>query len=182
MLTVALSVGFGLSYYALTDGRLFAAQKTGDWATWPEIGSPTPDPYTRAFLSRLGILPLGSSEGNQFVASVDHEGRALSASCTYSLTGTTPLATFWTLVAVDPDGKNIAPKGAQLFLDSAHLSRSRDGFIMIKIGKKLAAQNWLEVESDEPYQLLLTLYDSTAFADDGSRSFELPTIINEGCL
>src|SRR5690554_4236243 len=73
-LVVALSVGFGTSYYALTDGRLFAAVRVGAWAAWPDVGQPMPDPYSRAYLARTGTLQLGYAEGLQFTASTDDAG------------------------------------------------------------------------------------------------------------
>ncbi len=94
MLAVALLVGFGLSWYALTDGRLFGAYQSGPWVAWPQAGSPDPDPYSRAFLSRNGALQLGQSEGLQFVATTDSDGRTLDRICAYRIDGTTPLATF----------------------------------------------------------------------------------------
>ena len=44
MIGVALCVGFGLSWYALCDGRLFGALRVGPWTAWRDVGSPTPDP------------------------------------------------------------------------------------------------------------------------------------------
>src|SRR3990170_4069258 len=102
MIAVALGIGFGLSWYALSDGRLFGALQVGPWAAWPEAGAPAPDPYTKAHLSRTGALQLGQSEGLQFIASTDSDGRPLLRNCRYRIDGATPVATFWTLVALDP--------------------------------------------------------------------------------
>jgi len=44
MLVVALALGFGLSYYALSDGRLVGAAQIGPWTAWPRAGSPAPIP------------------------------------------------------------------------------------------------------------------------------------------
>ena len=77
MVAVALVVGFGLSYYALTDGRLLGALKVGPWAAWPAVGSASPDPYTRAYLARTGALQLGQGEGLAFTAADDSDGHPL---------------------------------------------------------------------------------------------------------
>ena len=111
MLAVALVVGFGLTWYALTDGRLFGAYQIGPWTAWPEAGSPAPDPYTRAFLARSGALQLGQSEGLQFVATTDSDGQPLDRNCRYRIDGTTPAATFWTLVPVDAERRQHRPPG-----------------------------------------------------------------------
>ena len=73
MIAVAIVVGFGLSYYALGDGRLFGALRVGPWLAWPAIGATAPDPYTRAYLARSGVLPLGQGEGVTFTAGSDSE-------------------------------------------------------------------------------------------------------------
>ena len=53
---VALVFGFGLSWLALTDGRWFGVTQVGPWQTWPGAGSPTPDPYSRAYIARTASL------------------------------------------------------------------------------------------------------------------------------
>ena len=58
LIGVALSFGFGLSWFAINDGRLFGVSQIGPWLTWSAAGSPAPDPYTRAYLSRSGALPI----------------------------------------------------------------------------------------------------------------------------
>ena len=44
MIVVALGTGFGLSWYALNDGRLFGAIEIGPWQAWRDVGVPGPDP------------------------------------------------------------------------------------------------------------------------------------------
>ncbi|MBL8593796.1 MAG: hypothetical protein JNK01_14015, partial [Devosia sp.] len=92
MLLVALVVGFGLSWYALSDGRLFGAIEIGPWSAWRDVGIPAPDPYTRAFIARSGALELGASEGIQFIATTDSDNRRLDRACRYRIDGSTPAA------------------------------------------------------------------------------------------
>lgn len=181
LVVIALGLGFGLSYYTLTDGRIFAARSTGAWATWPDVGAANPDPYTKAFLARQGILQLGDSEGNQFVAETDENGLKLNPNCTYLLDGETPIASLWTLTAVDYEGKNILASNEALYLDNSHIARSGDGTIVINVSKTLQPQNWLEISGDVPFRLILTLYDTAAFSDIGARELVLPAVLNKGC-
>ena len=58
------------------------------------------------------MLQLGIERGLQFVAETDSDGKTLERSCTYRIDGKTPVATLWTLVAVDADGRNIAASDA----------------------------------------------------------------------
>ncbi|AKR56322.1 hypothetical protein XM25_11047 [Devosia sp. H5989] len=181
MFAVALAVGFGLSWYALSDGRLFGAYRVGPWAAWPAAGSPTPDPYTRAHIARTGALQLGQSEGLEFVASTDSQGRPLDRACTYRVHGTTPVASFWTLVAEAQDGTNIARSEGEEAMHSARLARNEDSTAVIFVGKRLSPLNWLEITGDGPFSLALTLYDTAAFGGVGSGADTLPAIDREDC-
>ncbi|HTM76476.1 MAG TPA: DUF1214 domain-containing protein [Devosia sp.] len=181
LVTVALGVGFGLSYYALTDGRLFGAAVVGPWTAWPDVGTATPNPYTRGHLTRVAGLQLGLSEGLQFTATTDSNGEPLTLACTYRITGKTPLATFWTLVAVDADGVNLARSGEDAAMRSDAIARASDGSILIYVGKRLAPQNWLELAGTGAFHLVLTLYDTAVFSGFGTGGETMPTIQREAC-
>jgi hypothetical protein len=181
MIGVALCVGFGLSWFALSDGRAFGQLHIGPWAAWAAVGSSTPDPYTRAHVARSGTLQLGASEGIQFVASTDSDGRPLDRNCRYRIDGSTPVATFWTLVPAAPDGTVITrPDGPSAF-NSTRLARNTDGSLELYVGKAISPRNWLEITGDGPFSLVLTLYDSSSFSGVGSAEAELPAIIRETC-
>lgn len=182
MMAVALAVGFGLSYYAVTDGRLFAAYEVGPWAAWPDVGSAAPDPYTRAYLARTGALQLGVTEGLQFVARTDSEGVRLDRTCRYRIEGKTPVATFWTLVPTDPDGALVTPPESRAAFNSTRLSRPADGSVVLYVSRSIAPLNWLEITGEGPFDLVLTLYDSSVFAGVGSAVEALPRIAREACL
>lgn len=181
MMAIALGVGFGLSHYALTDGRFFGVAQTGPWLGWPDIGSPQPNPYTRAHLARAAQLQLGQSEGLQFTATTDSSGRALSRACNYAITGTTPLTSFWTLVALDEAGINIAAPGSEPAIRSTSTARRNDGSVIINVGTRLAPNNWLELTGTGPFQLVMTLYDTPSFSASGNSATVLPTITRGRC-
>lgn len=178
---IALGLGLGLSYYALTDGRLVGARQLGPWLAWPETGGPHPDPYTRAYLARRGALQLGSSEGLRFVAEADSDGQPLDRACTYVIDGKTPTAAMWTLTATDEHGVNIAASDALTHLDSAHLSRAADGSAMIAVGPNLAPGDWLEIGGTGPYRLVLRLYDTTIAGGQDWSGAEMPSITRGRC-
>jgi len=182
MIGVALVVGFGLSWYALTDGRFFGAIRIGPWAAWHDVGSPTPDPYTRAFVARSGALQLGASEGLQFVASTDSDGRRLDRDCRYRIDGTTPVSTFWTLVPIASDNSIITRPGGPAAFNSTRVARATDGSLQLYVSKTLSPRNWLEITGEGPFALQLSLYDASSFAGGGTAEAEMPTIIREDCL
>jgi hypothetical protein len=181
MIAVALAVGFGLSYYALTDGRVLGALRVGPWAAWPGVGVAAPDPYTRAYLARTGALQLGRSEGIAFTATGDSDGRPLDRACRYRITGTTPIASFWTLQAVAPDGRNIARPDGLLALQSREVARANDGSLVLYVSRALAPDNWLEITGNGPFQLILTLYDASSISGTGISVESLPAIAREAC-
>jgi len=181
LIGIAIGVGFGLSYYALTDGRFFATFSFGPWVAWPAAGSPAPDPYTRAYLARRGALQMGRTEGIEFTAETDSDGRTLTIDCTYRIDGRTPVAAFWTLVATDEEGRNLARPNALLYLDSGHIAREPDGSFVLRVGRRLASGNWLEIDGDGPFHLVLRLYDAAVFTGLGNDVEELPVIIREAC-
>lgn len=181
MLVIALAVGFGLSWYALTDGRLVGAYRSGPWTTWPQAGAPAPDPYSRAALTRSGGLQLGIGEGLRFVATTDSDGTPLDRACRYRIDGLTPTATFWTLVPVDPNGQTVARPDGPPGFQSARIARAADGSMQLYVSKTLSPLNWLEVVGDGPFSLILTLYDTAIFSGVGASEAALPSIIREAC-
>lgn len=180
-LAVAISVGFGASYYALTDGRLFAAVRVGPWAAWPDVGQPLPNPYTRAFLARSGQMQLGYAEGIRFTAYSDDAGDPLSADCTYRVSGYVPGASFWTLEAADLEGRNIAASPDLMVLHSERIARTGDGAMNLSIGPRLAPGNWLPIAGTGEFSLNLTLYDALVFSGGNTSIEQMPSIEREGC-
>lgn len=181
MLTVALVVGFGLSYLALTSWSPVGTMKVGPWVAWPEVGAPEPDPYTNAYLTRQAVLQLGRSEGIRFVAGTDSDGRTLDRNCRYRIDGSTPVAAFWTLMAVDEKGVDIARPDGMAEVVGTSLPRPADGSIEVRVSKRLAPGYWYEITGEGRFSLVLTLYDASIFSGLGSQVEKLPAILNEGC-
>jgi hypothetical protein len=140
-----------------------------------------PDPYTRAFLARTGAMQLGRSEGLQFVAHTDSDGQPLDRACRYRIDGSTPLATFWTLVPEAPDGTPIARTDGPAGFSSMRLSRAADGTAVLYVAKALSPYNWLEITGAGAFSLVLTFYDLAAIGGAGEAVDTLPAIIREGC-
>ena len=180
MIAVALGVGFGLSYYALTDGRLFGVAQVGPWHAWPDVGASAPNPYTRGHLARTAAFELGQAEGLQFTATTDSDGQPLTRDCSYRVDGKTPLATFWTLVALDQAGINIAAPDVAPAMRSSDMVRADDGSIRISIGTRLLPGTWLELTGAGSFTLVLSLYDTAVFSGFSSDA-SMPVIIRGDC-
>lgn len=180
-LSVAVAVGFGTSYYALTDGRMISAVRSGPWAAWPDVGQPSPDPYSRAFLARSGKMQLGYAEGIQFSAYEDDLGEPLASVCTYRISGMVPGASFWTLEAADLDGANIAQTADLMVLQSERIARRDDGAIDIAVGPNFVSGNWLPIEPGGAFELHLTLYDALIFSGGNNAIKQMPSIKRVTC-
>lgn len=180
-IAIALGVGFGLSYYALSDGRLIAAREIGPWTVWPAAGNPHPDPYSRAYVARRGVLQLGLSEGLQFVAEADSDGQMLNARCGYQIVGQTPQAALWTLVALDRKGRNIGSSAQYDYLDSQHVVRAADGSFLLTVAPYLVGGNWLPITPTGPFRLVLTVYDTPALSGGPGDRAEMPDITRLEC-
>jgi hypothetical protein len=126
-------------------------------------------------------LQLGASEGIQFVATTDSDGQRLDRKCRYRIDGTTPVASFWTIVPVGPDGINIARPDGPAAFSSLRVARATDGSMQLYVSKTLSPRNWLEISGEGAFSLVLTLYDPTSFAGVGSAAASLPAIIREAC-
>lgn len=182
MLIVALGVGFGLSWYALSDGRMFGASQSGPWVSWTRVGVPSPDPYTQAYITRNAALQLGQAEGIQLIATTDSDGRRLDRACRYRVDGRTPTSTFWTLIPVEEGDRSVTrPDGPPGFF-STRIARAPDGSMQVYFSKTLSPLNWVELVGDGPFSLVLTLYDTVIFSGvGGSDATTLPSIIRESC-
>lgn len=183
MSAVALAIGFGLSVYALDKARFAGIVEIGPWSAWPDTGKADPNPYARAFLARTGALQLGQSEGLQFTATTDSDGRPLDRACRYRITGNTPVASFWTLVAIDDHWVNIASPDGQPALRSSLMARANDGSILAYVGRPLSPENWLELTGAGRFSLVLTLYDTSLLSGFAGEDDDLlPAISREACL
>lgn len=181
LIVVALGAGFGLSYYALTDGRLFGGAQIGPWTAWPDVGAPAPNPYTRAHLTREAALQLGRAEGLQFVADTDSEGQPLDLACTYLVEGRVPTSTFWTLTAVDSEWTSLAAPDTSAAIRSTDVVRTEAGSIAIHVGTRLSPGTWYELTGTGAFSLVINLYDTTALSGFGSGDSSLPTITRGDC-
>lgn len=181
LIAVALGVGFGLSHYALTDGRLFGGAQLGPWVAWPDVGTPTPNPYTRGHLAREAALQLGRAEGLQLVATTDSTGAPLDLGCSYEIQGHVPVSTFWTLSAVDGRWASLAAPGTASSIRSSDIVRTDGGAIRLHVGTRLAPGNWYELAGSGPFSLVINLYDTTALSGFGSSDSTMPVIVRGVC-
>lgn len=162
---VAGGAALGLySAYRLVEGEFaFGIQQAGPWQVHPQIGTREIDPYARATLARSADIPLAAGEGLTFRANTDSLSRPLRSDCTYTITGTTPSARFWSLTLQDENG--LLPDGWQserFTTTSVRITRPEDGALHIAISPQPQAGNWLRAPDDGGFSIALRLYDTPA--------------------
>ena len=109
------------------------------------------------------------------------DAQAVDTSDDFGPSGGTPVATFWTLVPVAPDGAIITRPDGPLAFNSTRVARATDGSLQLYVSRTLSPRNWLEITGDGPFALVLTLYDTSSLTGVGSGPASLPAIIREAC-
>jgi hypothetical protein len=179
---VAILVGLGTTWFALTQGAAFGAITIGAWTAWPKTGTADVDPYARAAIARNGELPIGSGDGVAFFALADDQGQSLDGRCDVTLRGATPQARFWTLTLYDREGQLIANSVDRQGFTSQEIVRQTDGSFVIVAAARARAGNWLPTGGVDRYVLVLRLYDTpVGVATRASREAPMPSITAESC-
>jgi hypothetical protein len=180
---VAIVIGLGTTWFALTQGAAFGAITIGAWTAWPKTGTADVDPYARASIARNGELPIGSGDGVAFFALTDDRGQPFDGRCDVTLKGTTPQARFWTLTLYDRQGRFVANSIDRQGFTSQEIVRQTDGSFVIFAAPRARAGNWLPTGGVERYVLVLRLYDTpVGVTTRASRETPMPSITTEQCL
>lgn len=177
VLVIALGGGICATDYALEHFDGFGELQLGAWNAYPAAGTTEADPYSKARAARKAYLALGTAEGLPFYARRDSNGRELRRGCSYSLSGFTPSARFWTLYPANTDLEPIKPRaGLQPALHSREVLYEHDGSVKITISPDASPDNWLPVEDAGNFVLVMTLYDTPAASSSGLVDLVMPRI------
>lgn len=180
--SIAVLGGAGSVWYALSAPEGVGAFTVGAWTTYPELGSPDADPYSKARVAREGLLALGRAEGLTFAATHDSAGAALDRACAYTVEGALPPARFWTLFATDAAMTPLAGSPARpAALSSQQVLRLPGNIVSVTVSRHAAAGNWIPVSGDGAMILLLSLYDTSIASSTGMSDVVLPQVIRGGC-
>jgi hypothetical protein len=181
-LLLAAAIGLGATWFAITRGVAFGAVTVGAWTAWPKSGSVDIDPYARATIARSGELPIGTGDGVAFYARTDDAGNVFDGRCTFTLSGMTPAARYWTLTLYSLDGRLVANTVDRHGFTSAEVVRDIDGRFTINVAPGARPGNWLPTGGIERYVLVWRLYDtSVGVATRNSKEGPMPAITRKAC-
>lgn len=180
---IAIVGGAASVWYALNAQEGVGAVTTGVWTTFPDLGTPQADPYSKGRSAREGVLSLGRAEGLTFVASHDSDGVPLQKACTYTIDGVFPPARLWTLYAADPSSHKMTKTSHSRppALNALQVLRQPDNSVKVSVGPHPSPRNWLPISGTGPMSLVVTLYDSPAASSSGIVEVALPDIVKATC-
>ncbi|TPN83103.1 DUF1214 domain-containing protein [Mesorhizobium sp. CU2] len=184
LISLAIAIGLGgySVWYALNAQDGVGAIRIGQWTAFPDVGTLAADPYSKARVSREGVLALGRAEGLAFVAERDEGGEPLKRECAYTIEGSYPTARFWTLYAADQSlGVIGTGKPRQAALQSYEVLRQPDNSVVISVGDRPAPGNWLFTSGAGKMYFVLTFYDTPIASSTGLSDVTLPRILKAGC-
>ncbi len=181
-LAIAIGGGAGSMWLAMESDFGFGTIRIGEWLARPLRGTPGADPYSRARFSREADLALGQAEGLVFTARRDSDGEPLVLDCQYRVAGGLPPARFWTLHARnDADEIIHIPGNRPSGLHSLAMLREPDNTVATLVSRNPSPGNWLAVEGQGQFALVLTLYDTAIASSARIADVELPSIARVGC-
>ncbi|MGU3405137.1 DUF1214 domain-containing protein [Methylobacterium brachiatum] len=176
-------LGLASADWATRGGYPFGGVQVGAWTAWPRAGAGNADPYTRAVNARRGEIPLAVGEGLLLTASVDDQGQALDATCSYRVGGGTPPARAWTLTVAGRGLRDPGRPAVREGFTSTEVLRGADGRFSVVLAPDVQPGNWLPSPRDSgPVRLALRLYDTPVAASVGSLDRDsVPAITRLGC-
>jgi hypothetical protein len=180
-LVVGLFLGLGSAWLALNERLGFDRVELGPWIGEPRAGSVDADPYTQALIVQQAQIPLGGGEGVAFNAVKDSSGRALDASCVYTIRGAGLPTRWWTLTASDPSGALFSNPLNRHGFTSQEVTRSSSGEFRIIVASSVQPWNWLPIPPDGPFRITLRYYDTPLTTPAGLENQVMPTITRETC-
>jgi len=157
-ITTALFVGLGSAWYAVDNGIDATVRQFGPWNSWTAAGRIDSDPYTRAHFARTGRLPITSTTARYYHADRDDSGARLDADCTYEIVGRGPAADWWSLAAYDMAGRLMANPANRYTVSSPGVLRTNNGQYRVRVSRTGSPGNWLPIESDYRFRLVLRVY------------------------
>lgn len=178
---VALLVGLGGTWYALTAKRGIETVDIGPWRAIIEVTPRGTNPYVRALLARTGEMPMLATEAIVFIARTDSNGRPLRAACRYRLEGGWIDTRRWTLTVTDAEGLPLPETVAPRAVNSVGVLRDGEGRFVVTLAARARPGNWLSVEGGDRIALALRLYDSPLYVNGGLREAALPRIVAGEC-
>lgn len=181
-LILGIIAGIASADYSIKNFSGFGKRKEGIWVSAPNASSKQSEPYEKAYDIHNAIITLGKAEGLSFWTKIDSKGEKLNPKCTYKLSGRGLPAEFFTIYAAN---YKLAPLTYNSDYPEVLISRTiikdNDQSYNIYVSPHTHEQNWLAVNSADPYMLVINLYNTPLVSPSGLRTVEMPSITKISC-
>jgi hypothetical protein len=154
---IALTLGLGSAWRAVSHGFFAATNHYGPWALWFREGTAEADPYTQAHTARQGVLPITAASELVFAATRDSGGSHLSGNCTYEIRGNSVPALWWDIAAFKADGEVMPSKTGRASFSSANILAAPDGSFKVRLSPDVQPGNWIPAERGDRIVLRLSI-------------------------
>lgn len=158
---VGAVLGAATAWAAINMGVGAFTERYGAWTHSRAAGSESADPYTRAIIARAGLLALNAGEARYFTLAEDEEGRPLSDSCVYELTGRDLDTRWWSVTIYASDHYLVRNTDHAAAIDATRVRARDDGFWRARVAPVRGdAVHWLSSRSaGRGFSLTLRVYN-----------------------
>lgn len=176
-------LGAGSALMVIGWGAQRSSVEVGGWTINTLAGSQGADPYTRAFVARVGLLALAQSETIYFQLNEDAEGRPLSEACRYALEGGPMPARWWSITLYARDNHLPRNQGDALSLDATSVRADEAGrWTAVVAASPPETENWISSDAaGDGFTLTLRLYNPTDAARNAPAQVPTPSVRALGC-
>jgi hypothetical protein len=174
-------LGAASAWATLEIGRGSFGERYGAWTHNRAAGSAAAGPYTRAIIAREGLLALSAREALYFSLAEDQDGRPLSESCIYELSGSEPAARWWSVTLYADDGFLVQNGDYAHSIDASHVRPGPGGVWRARIAPVRGdAAYWLSSRAARrDFSLMLRVYNPQR--DFRASADTLPVLTRLSC-
>ncbi len=154
------------------------------WQHNANVGSENASALSRTVISIMGFLGLSREETVYFLADRDTEGEPLESACEYTVNGriTSEHARWWSITAYNTKTQKLIENSEDKYSYTGDtIVFNDDGSFSINIAASKQQGNWIPVSEKTSFDLLLRLYNPTAFVTKQTQTLMLPKIIKGHC-
>ena len=181
VIVIGIVLGTGFAIWQIRPSGLGDDIRIGPWSTGRDIGSADADMKTRAIVALRGLLALPKQEARYFTATTDSAGAPLDGKCSYTLSGGTIEARWWSVTLYDRQGWLIANRWNRHSIGSARIPAGQAGSWSFIVAPGEAEGLWIPTATDGPFELTLRAYrPSGTLASDPAR-VTMPAITKGEC-
>lgn len=154
------------------------------WLYSDKIGAASASGVERAKVAIAGPLGLSSEEAVYFIALADNQGRPLSSTCDYRVTGRPIDTRWWSLTLYDSQTQHYVPNPInRSSWNNVAIPRTEDGGWGISISQTPKDHTWLPSQASEgrSFELNLRIYNPSDETRARLPNIDLPDVERTSC-